>query len=219
MTSPEMLERFTELLVAGDRRGALGIAEKRLDEGGVAEVLEGLVQPALERVGSLWQANKLLVAEEHLATATAEAVVALLYGRFPWPKAGPKAMLCSVEGERHGFGTRIVGDLLALDGWDAQVLGADTPLPSLVKLVAARQPLFVGLSATLQARLPAVRSTANAVRSALPSVRIIGGGRAFVGLHDAAQLAQVDAVFQRGREAVEFVRQWASWETTMSSKH
>lgn len=219
MTPTENVERFTRLLVGGDRSAALEVAEQTVRTAGVGTFLEELVQPALEWVGELWHANKLLIAEEHLATATAEAVVSLLYGEFPWPKAGPTAILCSVEGERHGFGIRIVGDLLALDGWDAQVLGADTPIASLVKLVALRQPVFVGLSASLQSRLPTVRSVAQAVRAALPSVRIIGGGRAFKGLSDAARVLEIDAVPGNGRAAVEYVRQWSTWASRPSSAH
>ena len=75
----------------------------------------------------------------------------------------------------------MVSDLLELDGWAVNYLGANTPPADLLSLVAQVRPALLGLSATLVAHLPKTREIIAAVRAdpALSSVRVLVGGAAF----------------------------------------
>src|SRR4051812_47945136 len=100
---PAAAATFLEAILVGDRASAAGTARCALRQRGLAFVYEGVVQPAMRRVGELWYENRITVAEEHLATATAEAAVVLLYPEVQWPVGGPRAIVTCVEGERHQF--------------------------------------------------------------------------------------------------------------------
>ncbi|HZU83079.1 MAG TPA: cobalamin B12-binding domain-containing protein, partial [Polyangiaceae bacterium] len=191
------------LILDGERRAADAYARDAFDREGVAFLYESIVQPALEEVGELWYANRISTAQEHLATATAEAAVASLYSSFRWPARGPRAIVACAQGERHEFGARMVADLLALDGWDERFVGADVPAEALADQVRDLAPKMLGLSVTLRTRVPVARETIALARAARPGLKVLVGGRA---ARDAPLGA--DAVACRGTEAVEVARAW-----------
>lgn len=199
---------FLELILDGDRRGAERCARRVLEQHGVTILYEEMVQPALERVGNLWYSNRISVADEHLATATAQSAVAALYPEFSWPEPGPHAVIACVQGERHEFGARMVADLLALDGWDERFFGSDMPIDDLVAKVRQLAPRLVALSVTIATHLAPARQTIALIRAAYPPVKILVGGQATVHQQGTADALGADAAARRGSEAVEVARGW-----------
>ncbi len=194
---------FLALILEGDRRRADAYARDVFEREGVAFLYESIVQPALQEIGELWYTNRVSAAQEHLATATAEAAIASLYSRFRWPPRGPRAIVACAQGERHELGARMVADLLALDGWDERFVGADVPAEALAQQVRELAPKMLGLSVTLSAHVPIARETIALARAARPGLKVLVGGR-------AARDAQLgaDAVACRGTDAVEVARAW-----------
>ena len=199
---------FLTLILDGDRRRAEIYARRVFERHGVPFLYEEIIQPALREVGDLWYANRISVADEHLATATAEAAVAALYSVFAWPPRGPRALIACAQGERHEFGARMVADLLALDGWDERFVGADVPVEDLVRKARELPAKIVGLSITLPVHLPMARSAIGLVRASSPGVRILVGGRTTADPRDGAKSLGADAVARCGSEAVEVARAW-----------
>ena len=203
----ETHEPLLQALLAGDVEAGRAIVQAGLRHGHL-HVYERLVQPALEAVGELWRAGRIGVADEHMATAVARTVVASLYPGFPWPRGGPRALVACVQGELHDFGVQLLADLLALEGWDVQNLGADTPTDELLRWVQQEQPAFVGLSVCRVERLAEVRRAARLLRAEVPGVPLLLGGQVVrtPGL-DAAQLG-VDAVVHGATEGLRRVERW-----------
>jgi methanogenic corrinoid protein MtbC1 len=197
---------FLASILDGDRQKAQAYAREVFERRGVAFLYEQVVEPALREVGRLWYANRISVADEHLATNMAEFAVASLYPRFSWPARGPKVLLACAGGERHEFGVRMVADLLALDGWDDRFLGGDVPSEDLARSAQRFAPRVVAISVTLATHLPATKEAIRLVRSALPPARVLVGGLATRG-HGWEALG-VDAVARSGTEAVEVARAW-----------
>jgi len=197
---------FLAFLLEGDRRQAEAYARHVFEQRGVAFLYEQVIQTALAEVGRLWWTNCITVADEHLATNTAQSAVAALYPLFEWPPRGPRVLLACAAGERHEFGLRMVADLLALDGWDDRFLGGDVPTEDLVRHAKSFAPKVVALSATLAWHVPPTKKAIGLVRRAIPSAKIIVGGIATEGAWSAALGA--DAVARSGTEAVEVVRAW-----------
>ena len=201
-------DTFLELILDGDRRRAKDCARQLFEQHGVVFLYEKVVQAALHEVGALWLANRITVADEHLATATAQAAVAALYPLFRWPPRGPRVIVACAQGERHDFGARMVADLLALDGWDERFLGADVPVEDLVRKVRKLTPKVVAISVTLSHHLRMAESAIRLVREALPTAKILLGGRAMIDHPDAAASLGADAIAHSGSEAVEVARAW-----------
>lgn len=197
---------FLAFLLEGDRPRAEAYARQVIEQHGVIFLYEEVVQNALREVGRLWFANRITVADEHLATNTAQSAIAALYPLFKWPPRGPRVLLACGAGERHEFGLRMVADLLALDGWNDHFLGGDVPSVDLARHAETFAPEIVAISVTLAWNVPATKEAIRLVRDALPSAAIILGGRATEGAGWEALGA--DAVARSGSQAVEVARAW-----------
>ncbi|HET9451214.1 MAG TPA: cobalamin-dependent protein [Aggregicoccus sp.] len=200
-------EQLLQALLAGDVEEGRLLLQAGLRHGHLY-VYEHLVQPAMEAVGELWRTHRIGVADEHLATAVARTVVASLYPGFPWPRGGPRALLTCVQGELHDFGVQLLSDLLALEGWDVQNLGADTPTGELVQRVRQVRPAFVGLSVCRAELLPEAAQAARVLRAEVPGVPLVVGGQALRSPGPSAEGLGVDALAHGASEALELVGRW-----------
>lgn len=163
------LAGFVQALLRGDRRRASAIVEKLLAQGRpMLQIEVRLIQAALYQIGRLWQENRVSVTQEHLATATAQTVMADGFARFSLPPLkGRRVLLACVEGNEHTVGLRMISDAFELNGWEVQFLGANTPSDELVQQVAESQPHLVGLSISFPHQLSAARSAIAALRARL----------------------------------------------------
>lgn len=196
-----------ELLLGGSRQEALRWGLRLFDRRGARYLYEHVVTPSLHEVGDRWSYGDISVADEHIATAIVQAILAALAPQFPWSKAGPRALVGCVEGERHDLAARMMGDLLALDGWDERFLGADVPTDQFVRKARAFEPRLIAISITMREHLPALRSLVESLHEEEPSAKIIVGGLASVGL-DSDEGLHVDAVADTCSSGIARAAQW-----------
>ena len=77
---------LTRALVQGQRRAALTLVTEALDNGApLLDVYVDLLQTAQFEIGRLWETNAITVAQEHMATAITQYVMAQLYPRAERP--------------------------------------------------------------------------------------------------------------------------------------
>ncbi len=174
---------FVEAILKGQRKAALNVALEALREGHSApDVYVEILQNSLYEVGRRWESNQITVAEEHMATAITQYVVAQMYSRLaPSDVARGKMIIAGVEGELHQVGANMVADLLEADGWDVRFLGTNMPHDGILSAIAEHQPTVLGISATMIFNVPKVRRLIEDVRQkfAERAPRIILGGAAF----------------------------------------
>ncbi len=173
-------------LLAGDEPGVEdALAETRRRGADLAEVARDLIGPALEELGRMWRAGDVSVAEEHLATALISRAFTRQAAPLPAPALGaPRLVLSCLAGEFHELGVRIVAEVARSAGWQAEMLGANTPRECAIRYVAVHRPASVGLSLALTAHLAECIRTVEEIRKASPSTKILVGGYAF--RHDGA---------------------------------
>lgn len=214
MTTAETLKHYLEAVRAGERRRAFEVIDAARESGlGMRELYLGVFQPALRRVGELWQENLLSVAEEHLATAITQTAMLRVFGDSPLPEDdGPLLVAACAETERHEIGLRMLCDFMDVEGWRTVFLGATVPRESLVELVARRRPEVVALSAALPPHLPALRETISEVRAAAGDSPpfVLVGGRPFLERPDLAKLLGADGTASDAAEAAELLRRLRS---------
>ena len=173
---------FLQAILSGQRHAAVRIAREGLRNGAtVPDLYFDVFQPVLYEVGSRWESNQLTVAQEHMATAITQYVMAQIY-EAPDETAPPKGhvVLTGVEGELHNIGAVMVGDLLELDGWRVRFLGTNLPAGAVLSAIRESVPTHVGISATMLFNVAAVRQLIAAIRSEFEDrVRILVGGAAF----------------------------------------
>lgn len=119
-------------------------------------VLSELIFPALRELGDGWVRGELEIAQEHFASSLVrERLLGLarLWGRG----SAPLAILACPPGERHDIGLIAFGLLLRSHGLRILFLGADTPIETLERTVAATPARLVVVASTDSARLEAER--------------------------------------------------------------
>jgi methanogenic corrinoid protein MtbC1 len=83
---------FLQAILAGQRAAAVQVAREALRDGTSLQSLYlDVFQPALYEVGARWEANQLTVAQEHIATAITQFVMAQIYEP---PASNPHAAPC-----------------------------------------------------------------------------------------------------------------------------
>jgi len=174
---------YSQAILHGQRNAAMGIVLESHRAGHpLLDLYLKILQPAQYEVGRLWECNAITVAEEHMATAITQSVMAQLYPLLPQqqPCYG-RLVLTGVQGELHQLGGHMVADVLEARGWEVRFLGTNMPHAGILRVIEEQRPDAVGISTTMLFNLPKVRDLITTIR-ALPGPqphRIVVGGAAF----------------------------------------
>ncbi|HET9123523.1 MAG TPA: B12-binding domain-containing protein [Solirubrobacteraceae bacterium] len=172
--------RLLAALLAADRPAAETVIDDALEEhpDGIA-ILDDLLAPAMREIGRLWSAGEISVADEHLATAIAHAVLPRIYPSLTSgePRTRGRVLLSGVDGEQHVFGLRMIADALEGAGYDVRNVAGSLPPDGLASAVRRHRPVLVGLADTMGSA-QALRRAIDAVRSVDPSLPVLLGGAA-----------------------------------------
>ena len=148
----------------------------------IKEIYVYILEPALREIGSLWQTNKITVAQEHYFTATTQLIMSQLYLKiFASPKNGLKFVATCVSENLHEIGIKMVSDILELDGWDTYYLGANVPKKDLLSFLREHKPHVLGISATMTLDVQKVIEIIDEVKKIeeLNGIKILVGGYIF----------------------------------------
>ena len=178
-SKPEQINTFVNALVQDGRDGARAIFDAALaHEPSIPSVYQGLFQPALYRVGELWESGQITVATEHMATAITEELMNAVYPRLINPvRSGHKVMIATVEEEEHQVGAKMASDLFEMHGWDAIFPGAGITTSELLALIGREQPAMLGLSFSIAAHSATLLSMLQRVRERYPRLPILVSGQ------------------------------------------
>ncbi len=148
----ELLVRLREALDRYDGAGAERLIDRCLLNLGLASAIQSVLLPYLHELGARWEKGAITVAEEHFASNVVRR--RLLRVAEGWERGGgPIALLACAPGEQHDVGLVCFGLALhSYHGWRVKYLGADTPLPDLIRAARVIRPDLVVASAVTPAR-------------------------------------------------------------------
>lgn len=200
---------YLQAILQGDRQAALGVARESLREtGSLPRLYLEVIEPAQHEVGRLWETNVITVAEEHMATAVTQFVMAQCFPFLERPSScHGKMVLTGVEEELHHVGANMVADVLEAHGWDVRFLGTNLPHRGILQVIREHQPDWVGISATTLLSLPQVSRLIAEIRTTFPEngPRIVVGGSAFRVSPGAWREVGADAVGTSLTEAIDLL--------------
>lgn len=132
MTPPipsDLQHRYLEAMLQGSRRAADRVVEQALAQGIHApRIYLDIFQPTAYEIGRLWQANRIGVAQEHLATAIIERQMGELHPYFrPKTRRNRRIVLGCAPEEWHRVGVRMVADFLKPKGGRSSILAQRCP--------------------------------------------------------------------------------------------
>jgi methanogenic corrinoid protein MtbC1 len=174
----ELSHTYLGLIGGGDEYAAVELVTGLLNDGVLPQrIMIDLIGRAQSRVGELWADNEWSIAREHAATAISERALAAVAARTNVPPRRGRITVACVDGEWHALPVRLLGEMLRLDGWRVDFLGASVPGPHLETHLHQTGPDAVALSCMLPTRLPRAHAAIAACRSS--GVPVIAGGRGF----------------------------------------
>ncbi|MFP4287272.1 MAG: B12-binding domain-containing protein [Candidatus Izemoplasmataceae bacterium] len=195
---------FLDLLLKKERVKAKDYIIGLIEEGfPLQNVYLDIIQPSLYEIGRLWAMNKIMIADEHMATVITQYVLTFLYPYiFDSKKHGKKLMAAAIGKETHEIGIRMVADFFELNGYQTQYLGADMPLRALVEQAQIFKPDIIALSLTVTLYSRTLEETIKALKNAMPEVKILIGGQGVLAYDDPLSHFMADGFAFSADEAV-----------------
>lgn len=149
-------DRIVDAVVRFDPEAIQKEVSRSFVLGSAVAIFDGALAPALRRIGDLWHAGEITVAQEHLATNIIGAMLLdLLRLVQPTDNSRRVVLACFAE-EDHALGLVGVGIRFATWGFTTLLLGTRTPPSAIARTVEVVEPDVVALSASIS--LPASRA-------------------------------------------------------------
>jgi MerR family transcriptional regulator, light-induced transcriptional regulator len=175
---------FQAALIAGDHRKCLSVAVENVNSSSDIEIFYGqVIQPVMYEIGTLWERGKLSVAQEHLASAIVGRIMATLsMTKIETRGDKGKAVVTASPNEFHEIGAWMIADILKIQGWDTDYLGANTPQNDLIQFLLSSRPGILAISVTMPFNAGKVKDIIDIIKAntVFNKMKIMVGGRVFI---------------------------------------
>ncbi len=207
---------FLNSLIEGNSSQSLKIASDNvLTSTDLSDFYLKVIQPSMYKIGLLWEKGNISVAQEHLASAIVARVMSSLYPRFSViDYSKEKAIVTAAPNEYHEIGPRMVADLLEIDGWDVDYIGANVPARDIIDISLDKKPMFIAISVGMPFNLVRAQELIEAIRKqpVLDETKIMLGGYSLATHPRIRELMIVDSCGGSAQEAVKIASEW--WNNT-----
>ena len=178
------VESYLNLLLNGKRKKASLLIDELLQNNvSVKDIYHYIFQISQYEIGILWQCNKITVAHEHYCTAATQSIMSGLYQTIFSAKRTHKVLVaCSISGDLHEMGIRMVADFFEMEGWDTYYLGADVSRLQLMEALTEYKADVLAISVTLPTYVSKTSELITHVRTEpnFQKLKIIVGGYPFM---------------------------------------
>lgn len=185
MDMEAMVGELFEKMLDADRYGAQVVIETALNLGlPESEVLSGILDKALVKMGEGWHRNEYSLAQTFVAAKIAEDTLLRcipdrrLYG--PQVSQGT-IILGNIEDDFHSLGRRIVASFLRAKDWVVIDLGNDVTAEDFVDRAVANGASLIGVSAMMHSTAMNIKKLRNLLddRGLSGSIKMAVGGAVF----------------------------------------
>jgi methanogenic corrinoid protein MtbC1 len=183
MVKEEILARYLEPLLRGDRRACRAVIEETLQSGIPANsVYVEIVWPVMVEIEKLLREDKVTPVQEHLATRVNRTIVDQLQNKLPRrPGKNKKIVVCCAPDELQELGAQMLTDLFESDGWEVRFLGGGLTNDDILAFINGYGPAVLLIYGTAPKQAPDVRRLIDTIKSvnAWPQMRIMVSGGLF----------------------------------------
>ncbi len=182
--SESVYRQYINALLQGNTAECKSIIQTLLKRNlNILDLYESVFRRSLYEIGELWAKNLITVADEHVATAITENLIAQLQTTHAGADTIKKRVMIScVTSDLHQVGAKMVANLFELHGWESYFLGANMPITDLLDAVDRIRPDIICLSLALIEHVSSLEITIREIQSKHSQIPVIVGGRAFVNL-------------------------------------
>ncbi len=173
------LKALSEAIIKGDQKTAVEITQAAIEEGMAPETIlnEGLIG-GMNVVGARFKANEVYIPEVLISARAMKMSMEYLEPKLSEAGVEPigKALIGTVQGDLHDIGKNLVMMMLKGSGFEVTDAGIDVSAEKFVAQAKETGAQIVGLSALLTTTMPAMESTAKAIKDAGLNAKVMIGG-------------------------------------------
>lgn len=173
-------EPLYDLIVKGLKDQAAEVTTNTLLHKEPMEVINGIIIPALDYVGSQFEKGIMFLPQLMMSAETVKNSFAVIkeyiqsHGEKQESKG--KILIATVKGDIHDIGKNIVKVLLENYGYDVFDLGKDVPPEKIVEVLKAEDIRLCGLSALMTTTVVSMEETVKLIRQNGLDVKVFVGG-------------------------------------------
>jgi len=207
MVEQEMLARYLEPLLRGDRKSCRSVIEEALQKGIPANsVYIYIVWPIMVEIEKLLREERITPVQEHLATRVNRTIVDQLQNKLPRrPGKSKKIVVCCAPDELQELGAQMMTDLFESDGWEVRFIGGGLTNDDILAYINESSPDILLLYGTTPKQAPNVRRLIDTIKSvnAWPDMRIMVSGGLFNRAEGLWQEMEADLYAETAIEALQ----------------
>lgn len=207
MLKEQVLARYLEPLLRGDRKACRVVIEETLQSGVPANsVYVDVIWPVMVEIESLLRADKITPTQEHLATRINRTIVDQLQNKLPRrPSRNKKIVICCAPNDLQELGAQMMVDLFESDGWEVRFLGGGLNKDDILAFTNEYAPDILLIYGTSPKQAPDVRRLIDTIRGvdAWPNLRTMVSGGLFKRAEGLWEEIGADAYAATALEAVQ----------------
>jgi methanogenic corrinoid protein MtbC1 len=183
MIEEELIARYLEPLLRGDRKACRSVIEETMQKGVPANsIYTEMIWPVMVEIENLSRRDKISTIQEHLATRVNRTIIDQLQNKLPRrPQKNKKIAICCATEEIQELGAQMMTDLFESDGWEVRFLGGGLTNEDILSFANEYVPDILLIYGTTPKQAPEVRRLIDTVKSvnAWPDMKIMVSGGLF----------------------------------------
>ena len=166
-------------MTKGDLDKSLDIYDSYMKNSTLNNFFDDILKPTMYKIGDLWDAGKLAIASEHVASNIAREMVGIISDKNN--KNGNKArvLLCTPAGEEHSIGCQMLQSFLQSKGFRVFNLAPSAPSETIMSFIDMENPDIVMVSITIEDNIKAGQRLVNKIKSNYNLPVLVGGQAVF----------------------------------------
>ena len=143
-------QNMRKFLLAGDLKNTMSIYNDFAKQSSVTSFYDNILRPAMYQIGELWDAKKLDVGDEHIASNTAMHLIENIGTKPKTKSKGKTILICTPDGEYHAIPCFMMETYFSLNGYDVINLAPSAPSNSIINHISEKKPDLILISVTLK---------------------------------------------------------------------
>ena len=173
-------DKLYKKLTEGNIQDSLKLYEEYTNNFNFVNFLDVIFKQVMYKIGEDWDADKISIATEHIASNTAQILVSKISKQVSGNRKKKKVLICVPIGEEHRLGSDVLETYLSSKGFKTYNMGTSIPTEAILNFIDDEKPDIVFLSITIEDNLQAGQRLVKKIKEQ-SSVPILVGGLAVQG--------------------------------------
>jgi MerR family transcriptional regulator, light-induced transcriptional regulator len=175
VATKKIKEKLYKKLTEGDIQESIKIYQEYIKNFDFANFFDNVLKPVMYKIGEDWVKDEISIANEHIASNTAQILVRTIMEQVSGNTKKEKILICVPIGEEHRLGCDVLETYLLSKGFKIYNMGTSIPTESILSFIENNKPDVVFLSITLKDNLKAGQRLVKKIKEQSEIPILVGG--------------------------------------------